>query len=404
MQRRRNARSIAIALAIIGSFCALATTSSRPAPRVLGVQIEPEDSPQRSCTAIIDASTLEPGQQPRNEGPVRGPLVIDWTGCEPAATSEARVPRWEAPHTAGYRRLTITEPGDVWLDNDVDYLIDLPNALPSRLRLRGGRNIVIFGGEFFIDDDDPAFDPALGSNDAKSLVIYDDTSQPVAPADGRIVHLEGILVRGPWAQEGLAINAPSAIVQVQNWRVERLRGLRTGAHADVIQPWGSYRELRVDLLTGYSDYQGLFLKADANGPLGLTHLSRVNIVGTENDAVESAQDGGRTLFWWDYYERFGISQIRTDGTVWIAPHPSKGPAESAVEPRPAKQADGSLVLVDEISPFLTWNQRSATDQIPVADWSGDQLGQIRIGVPPDGDWVPPGVAGVGYEPSSVTRP
>ena len=56
---------------------------------------------------------------------------------------------------------------------------------------------------------------------------------------------------------GLPLKAPEAIVQVQNVRIYNGGGFDTANHnhSDIIQPWGGVKELRIDYLTGSTNYQ-----------------------------------------------------------------------------------------------------------------------------------------------------
>ena len=82
--------------------------------------------------------------------------------------------------------------------------------------------------------------------------------------------------------EGIQINAPDAVVQIENCRIKGIHARDevnfTDNHPDLIQPWGHVKALPVDRFTGHSDYQGILLKEDA-GPIGSADLRRLNIIG-----------------------------------------------------------------------------------------------------------------------------
>lgn len=139
------------------------------------------------------------------------------------------------------------------------------------LSLVGGRNVVLVGGHVTI----PPAGPQATPEDRRGLLIADQTGT---------VHIEGLLIdnAGGDLSEGINIEAPSAVVQIQNTRVAGIHARDekgfTDNHPDVIQTYGGVRELRVNRLTGTTTYQGLFLRGDS-GPHGPVELSKVNIVG-----------------------------------------------------------------------------------------------------------------------------
>src|SRR5690606_40643055 len=111
------------------------------------------------------------------------------------------------------------------------------------------------------------------AGERRGVLVRDDGGEE----DGRIVHLEGLLIDGDDLGDGVNIDAPSAVVQLANIHVDEVgfRGAddRDGTgdyadigdnHPDVVQPYGGFRELRIDGLSAASTYQGLFLKVDAD--------------------------------------------------------------------------------------------------------------------------------------------
>ena len=158
----------------------------------------------------------------------------------------------------------------VGMDDGQDYRVVFPSTpVDHGVVLSGGRNVVIVGGEISIPwqgDDPPIYK-------RRALLIRGQTG---------VVHIEGLLITGEDVSEGINIDAPDAIVQLQNVRIENLHARDqvnfSDNHPDVIQAWGGVGELRVDRLTGETDYQGIFLKEDF-GPIGPITLRRVHIVG-----------------------------------------------------------------------------------------------------------------------------
>ena len=149
-----------------------------------------------------------------------------------------------------------------------DYVIQLPTNAKrvGSVYIKGGRNVRLIGGEITV--------PA---NDSLKRAIY------IKDSTGT-VHVEGVLINntaGPdkVAFDGVAIDAPDADVQLQNMRIVGLTGSLGGFHSDVVQPWGGVNQLRIDRLTGFSDYQGLQLAPDLhdNDPIGSAIIQNVNL-------------------------------------------------------------------------------------------------------------------------------
>jgi hypothetical protein len=164
-------------------------------------------------------------------------------------------------------------------------------------------------------------------------------------------HVEGLLIRGPDLSEGIDLSEPdAAVVQIENVRVEGVHARDESGfsdnHPDVLQTWAGPAELRVDRLSGSTDYQGLFLTPEQYGPapraVSLSHVD-----------LRAAKCCYGYLLW-----QQGSFPIHTDD-VWITAHPSRSLAQS-LWPSPAP-------------------------------W-----GPVSEGTPPGGEFVPAGVAGGSY--------
>lgn len=249
------------------------------------------------------------------------------------------------------------------LSAGTDYLITLPPVKrTARVQIQGGRHVVIVGGHVELSSSNNAF-----------YVLEGDP--------GRVVHIEGCLVTHTATGEGDAVSiaAPASIVQVQNFRAEHLQGAGDSNHADVIQPWGGSLGLRVDRLSGSSNYQGFFLIANYNSNTAFD-FRNVNLV-IEPEWYPGASGGD--IIWLDrglsgsvggpvptQFANFH-AEIRAGDTLPYAVAPS--PANTDPTARP--------VLADQ---FLTW------------PGLGFVTGGIYDGPPPGGDYVPAGAAGIGY--------
>ena len=171
--------------------------------------------------------------------------------------------------------------------------------------------------------------------------------------------------------EGIQINAPDAVVQIENCRIKGIHARDevnfTDNHPDLIQPWGGVKALRVDRFTGSSDYQGILLKEDA-GPIGSADLRRLNIIGLPT---------ARYLF-----IQYSFIPVNLEN-VWLSPAKDRfhgigktvWPDDSGGYPRQAQvEADGTV----------WW-----PSPVGIA-------GFINTGAPPNGDFVPDGLAGLDY--------
>jgi hypothetical protein len=142
----------------------------------------------------------------------------------------------------------------------------------------------------------------------------------------------------------------------------------TDCHPDIIQPHSGYKELRVDRLTGRSDYQGIFLKAEYPHTLGPTDLRNVNLIGLPT---------AHYLFWQEL-----SSTAITVTKAWINHNQTHYSLGYSVYPDIQKPV-GREAVVSGDGTQVYW----PTSNI---------LGFIANGTPPDGDFVPLGVAGTSY--------
>lgn len=279
--------------------------------------------------------------------------------------------RWPPPSLSNPQTVNIPTSGDgiIQLETNRDYILRMPNQ-PVRhaLIIVGGRNVVMIGGEIFI--------PWQGSNPS----IASRTGLKIKDSTGT-VHIEGLLLNGDDISEGIQINAPRAIVQLQNIGVYNLRARDqrnfSDNHPDIVQTYGNVRELRIDRMTGTTDYQGLFLKSDQNGPHGTVHISRTNIVGEATS---------RKLLWFQQQAGAGTVILQD---VWIDIHPN------------SDDELGDAVWPTRWGTYPSQAQTGTTDQsVPFAFWPEEMMpsviGFVYEGVPPGGYFVPWQTVGTGY--------
>jgi len=247
-----------------------------------------------------------------------------------------------------------------------DSVVRFAGPVNKRLILQGGRNWVIVGGEINIDR------PWEKSDDRNAILVKDATG---------VVHIEGVFMHGIYINDGIKACAPDAVFQIENNRIVNLLGTQAGYHADVIQPYCGFKELRVDGLTGYSQFQGLMFKADG-GSWRTTTLKRINLVGI------APQDG--------YPINVVTGCCNNDGNSYVT-----GPISLSDVYISPSVSHNSGTLSGNICPAATFTFKtdSATGREYAehrTDVSPQIMGRIWKGGPPLGDYVPDGVTGVGY--------
>ncbi len=255
------------------------------------------------------------------------------------------------------------------LDNRQDYIIKLPRTKKvGSTILEGGHNIVIIGGYITL--------PVLAdtSNAAMSRGIYIKNNVGT-------VHIEGVLIDGSGGgmSDGIDIDAPQSTVQIENVRVEGIYGYFDQFHADVVQPFGGVKDLRIDKLTGYTGYQGLTIDTDL-GPIGSAEISRANLVATGDQIWGPHNTSGYLLWLTRGAACNGAYPVRLR-QVWVQPRKGTALANAVWPPMGGKTACPSEPAGDDAE--------TRFPGLPVT-------GRVRKGLPPGGDFVPPGVAGLTY--------
>ena len=139
--------------------------------------------------------------------------------------------------------------GQFTLQPGKDYVVKIGDV-SGPVRLVGGRNVVLIGGHITI--------PWAGADASISsrLGLY-------LKGQTGTVHVEGLLIdnAGGDLSEGIQINAPDAVVQIQNVRIDGVHARDevnfSDNHPDLIQPWGGVQALRIDHLSGSDRLPGL---------------------------------------------------------------------------------------------------------------------------------------------------
>jgi hypothetical protein len=283
-----------------------------------------------------------------------------------AVTAPAAALRWAPPLMVEPKTITLgTGYTHTTLATNRDYIVKLPATKKvGGTWIDGGHNVVIVGGYITVPQGN------------SSATVNETTALSIKGATGT-VHVEGVLIDGSGGGEfdGITINAPEATVQLENLRIVGVRGGYERVHADVVQPWGGVKDLRIDRLTGRSNYQGLTLKPDL-GPIGAAELEEVDVTAT----TEGTLDRGGHMLW------------LTRGVDTCSAYPMTL-SNVFVTPRPGKPLSGAV-----------WPQKNFTLGCPAAgtksslDWPAlPVLGAAQLGPPSSGSYVPAGVAGLSYQ-------
>jgi hypothetical protein len=240
---------------------------------------------------------------------------------------------------------------------DVTIKLDPTHAV-GPVVIKNCRNAVLIGGRI-----DVLPTAKVDGQDQRAVYVKDCTG---------VVHIEGLQINGAVAgseSDGFAVKAPKAIVQIQNVRVEGMRGGKSGNHADVFQPWGGVREYRIDRLTGSTNYQGLHVGVDL-GPIGGGTITNTNISSSDVGPV----DNGGQFIWLDCN-----AYPLTLDNVYIAGRSGRS-FGSSIWPQTGSSGCGATVSGG------------------LASWPGyaSLRGGVRDGRPASGDFVPAGSVGLGY--------
>jgi hypothetical protein len=205
------------------------------------------------------------------------------------------------------------------LDPRRDYMVRMPrNPVRGAVSIIGGHNVVLIGGEVRIPPQGPH--PSIDSR--RGLLLKDQTGT---------VHVEGLLIDGRGLSEGIDLDQRrGATVQIENVRVIGIHALDernfSDNHPDIIQTWAGPARLRVDRLTGSTDYQGFFLNPRQFGPKRAPRLfdfRHVNIEGLPTAHYLLWQDTSFPMHLSDVW----ISPARGrsgDHSLWPSPRPWHG--------------------------------------------------------------------------------
>jgi hypothetical protein len=337
----------------------------------------PSGAPRGSSEeAESEAPEAEAEEEEEEEGPTEEEEPAEEEG--PSEETEAPAPftsavpaptgalRWAPPTLVEPKTITLgTGYTHTTLATNRDYIVKLPPTKKvGGTWIDGGHNVVIVGGYITV----PQGDSSASTNETTALSIKGATGT---------VHVEGVLIDGSGGGEfdGVTINAPQATVQLENLRIVGVQGSYDKVHADVVQPWGGVKDLRIDRLTGRSNYQGLTLKPDL-GAIGSAEIEEVDLTAT----TEGTVDRGGHMLWLTR----GLESCETFPTTL---------SNVFVTPRPGTQLSGAV-----------WPQKNFSGPCPASGsksalgWTAlPVLGNVQLGPPASGSYVPAGAAGLNYQ-------
>lgn len=280
------------------------------------------------------------------------------------------------------------------LDYNTDYRIFLPTSGPltGGITITGGRRVLIIGGEIGLtypcsSDGSACIGLYIAKNSPGAVFVEgvwihnaahigrpcpgraSSTSQPCSTGDGIDVNT---------ADNG-AIHVNT--ITLENIRVDGISGCSGyGDHADVFQPYQAPDDtIRIDRLTGVTNCQGFTIDPDLAYSNWHTYPSSITIKNTNLRIAPNPYPGAaHGAAWWltrGNTCRSGLISLSED---YISEHRARSTPPS-VWPNPGYHTCGARFSHGAVS----WRDASIK-------------GSIRTGLPPGGDFVPLGVAGLGY--------
>ncbi len=300
---------------------------------------------------------------------------------------------WPAPAVNRTLRLHPTdEQRWLHLKSDLDYEIILPStSVTHGLTLVGGRNIRIIGGAFKLKGYSD-----LSTNKAALAFWFADDGN----TQERMIHVEGIEFDMTEARDrdAIAFNDENAIFQIQNVRFFNVNGDHEGLHPDAIENWGGAKEVRIFRSTVITDHQGFLLS-----PLQPTQTTPIEFVDIRqvdfrrNDGAYGSYPNHKCpIFLWLVHYRQETCQTYERGGVISEVY--------ATHPENCWDFGMNTTMPNTIQPERCLSQVS--DDGTQISWPTLPLtGRVSQGPPPRGEFVPEGVAGIGYKsPGYLPRP
>jgi hypothetical protein len=259
-----------------------------------------------------------------------------------------------------------------------DYRVHLPNVpLRGGITINGGRNVIIIGGQINLTV------PCSDSSAACRGIYISKRNGPRGH-----VFIEGVWIHAPAqssqsTSDGIAVNDSSfqpTDLTLENVRIDGISGCEVGGnHSDVFQPWyaGNAR-VHIDRLSGVSNCQGLQIDPDLAWSVDGVYATEYIIKNT--NLVSSSTDGRNDYLFWLTY---GLAC--NSGPITLT---------NAYAQEPNGRLAVNSVWADTDQPAAC---RSVWSNPTLSFPSSPQIhGVINNGLPPGGDFVPVGVAGIAY--------
>jgi hypothetical protein len=242
--------------------------------------------------------------------------------------------------------------------NQKDVILRMPNVpITNRVKVVGGHNLRLIGG---------CIRPADGVAFVLRFVEVSGS-----------VFIEGVEIDGKnLAGDGINVSGKKGFVPgvyIQNVRVVNINGFSAGEHADMFQAQGDIGKLRIDHLTGTSNYQGLFLRPEFL--ITSATIKNVNLRFLPNPHHQVTY-----LLWMRDSEDSTKEYPVSLESVYI-------------EPRPGQTVAGQAVFPSERS-----KRAKAVEKDGKVTWPPGSLieGCVLSGKPAAGDFVPQRGAAVTY--------
>jgi hypothetical protein len=280
------------------------------------------------------------------------------------------------------------------LDYSTDYRIYLPTSGPlvGGITIAGGRRVKIIGGEIGLTY-------PCSSDASDCMGIY------IAKKSPGVVFVEGVWIHNASSIGGTCPGGASSMSQtcstgdgidvnttknrainantitLENIRVDGISGCSGyDDHSDVFQPYQAPDDtIQIDGMTGVTNCQGFTINPDLAYSKWYTYPSSITIRNTNLVVTHNPYPGAaHGAAWWLTYGnscRSGPISLSDD---YVSEPRARG-APPSVWPNPGYHTCGARYSHGVVS----WRDARIT-------------GSIRTGVPPGGDFVPPGVAGLGY--------
>lgn len=302
---------------------------------------------------------------------VTAAVVVAAASGSAGAGAPARL-TWAPPALSDPVTISVTNANRrLFLDDARDYRLEVVEPLVRELWIEGGRNVVVVGGHITVGE--------LGGDTA----YHDNTGVKVRFGDASgTVHLEGLLVDGPFLTDGIAV-ATGRDVQIENVRVERVYDNLKQAHADCVQIQRGVGQLRMDRFTCSTQRQGIFL--GDGGAIGSVDLRRVDLRGAP---------GAHLL--WQTTPSFDVSV----SDLWLGVAPDfRAWAPFGYWVYPQKDGRTYAGSIDR-------QRRAVVSRDGKRLWFvGSRISGIvrKVAVGARREFVPPGVAGMAYVSPGYTR-